>query len=115
VPAAIDQAFPALFAWLGERGIRPAGPPFIRTRAIDRSGEPLELDVAAPVEADVQVDGDVRADELPEGDYLTFLHVGPYRSETETDLGDARASLMRFADEHGIVTGRAYLVVEEAD
>jgi hypothetical protein len=106
VPAAVDQAFPALFAWLGERGIRPTGPPFIRTRAIDRRGEPLELDVAAPVDGDVQGEGEVRVDELAESDYLTFLHVGPYRSETETDLGDARASLMGFAEEHRIVTGR---------
>ena len=44
VPAAVDSAFPALFAWLGEHGVSPAGPPFIRVNAIDEAGEPLELE-----------------------------------------------------------------------
>jgi effector-binding domain-containing protein len=107
VPAAVDQAFPALFAWLGRRGIEPAGPPFIRTREVDRRGEPLELDVAVPVASAAEGEGEVRADVLPAGRYLTLLHVGPYRSETATDLGDARDALLRYADERGIVYSRA--------
>lgn len=106
VPAAVDQAFPALFAWLGEHGVAPAGPPFIRTREIDERGEPLELDVAVPVASAVEGDGEVRADVLPAGRYLTALHVGPYRSQTATDLGDARAALLRHADERGLVYAR---------
>jgi RNA polymerase sigma-70 factor, ECF subfamily len=107
VPAAVDRAFPALFAWLGEHGIEPAGPPFIRTCEVDERGEPLELDVGVPVAAPVEAAGEVRADALPAGRYLTLLHVGPYRSETATDLGDARDALLRHADEHGIVYSRA--------
>ena len=106
VPAVVDTAFPALFAWLGEHGVEPAGPPFIRTREVDTRGEPLELDVAVPVAAPVETDGDVRADVLPAGRYLTLLHVGPYRSETATDLGDARDALLRHAHERGIVYSR---------
>lgn len=107
VPAAVDGAFPALFAWLGEHGVEPAGAPFIRTREVDERSEPLELDVGVPVAAPVEPDGDVRADELPAGRYLTLLHIGPYRSQTATDLGDARAALLRHADERGIVYSRA--------
>ena len=106
VPAAVDEAFPALFAWLGERGVEPSGPPFIRTREVDERGEPLELDVAVPVAAPVETEGEIRRDELPAGRYLTALHVGPYRSETATDLGAARAALLRHADEHGLVYAR---------
>jgi hypothetical protein len=45
----------------------------------------------------------IRHDELPAGRYLTMLHVGPYRSETERDLGDARATLIDWAERQGIV------------
>jgi effector-binding domain-containing protein len=103
VPDAVDDAFPALFAWLGERGIEPAGPPFIRTLEVDEHGEPLELEVSVPVAEAVSGGREVEADTLPAGRYLTVVHVGPYRSETETDLADARAALLRFARERGIV------------
>ena len=38
VAAAVDSAFPELFRWLGDRGIEPLGPPFIRSLEIDPSG-----------------------------------------------------------------------------
>jgi effector-binding domain-containing protein len=106
VPAAVDEAFPALFAWLGARGVAPAGPPFIRTTEVDRGGEPLEIEAAVPVDEAVSGDGEVEDDTLPAGRYLTLLHAGPYRSRTEPGLGDARASLLRFAAERGIAFGR---------
>jgi hypothetical protein len=106
VPAAVDPAFPELFGWLGRHGVTPAGPPFIRTHEVDAAGEPLELEVAAPVAGDVPSDERVRRDALPAGRYLTTLHVGPYRSETERDLGDARAALIEWAERQGIVYAR---------
>jgi effector-binding domain-containing protein len=106
VPAAVDTAFPALFGWLGSRGLAPSGPPFIRTTEIDRGGQPLELEVGVPVAEAVSGEGEVESDTLPAGRYLTLLHVGPYRSRTEPDLEDARAALLRFAEERGIVCGR---------
>ena len=103
VPAAVDEAFPALFAWLGEHSVQPSGPPFIRTLEVDELGEPLELEVAAPVTEVMPGDEGVEADVLPAGRYLTSVHVGPYRSATETDLGEARDSLLRFAADRGLV------------
>ena len=35
----------------------------------------------------------VRSGELPAGRWATYLHVGPYRSETEPDLAAGRATL----------------------
>ena len=106
VPAAVDPAFPELFGWLGRHGVTPAGPPFIRFHELDGEGEPLELEVAVPVAGDVPSDERVRRGELPAGRYLTLLHIGPYRSETERDLGDARAALIAWAEERGIVYSR---------
>ena len=44
----------------------------------------------------------VRASTLPGGDYITLLHVGPYRSDSLPDLGDARAELVAWADENEV-------------
>jgi effector-binding domain-containing protein len=107
VPAAVDNAFPELFSWLSARGIAPAGPPLIRVREVDVDGEPLELEVAVPVAGDAPADERVRRDSLPAGRYVTKLHVGPYRSETEPDLGDARTALIQWMDEQGIAFDRA--------
>ena len=102
VPQAVDSAFPDLFASLGERGVKPAGPPFIRLLEIDRAGEPLELEVAVPVAGTVSGNGRVQAGELPPGRYAVLLHVGPYRSETAADLDGARSELLNWMDQHGL-------------
>jgi effector-binding domain-containing protein len=106
VAPVVDRAFPQLFAWLGEQGVEPAGPPLIRYRELDGAGEPLEIEVAAPVSGESRGGGPVHAGTLPAGRYLTFLHVGPYRSEAATDLGDAQASLISWASERGVTYSR---------
>lgn len=102
VPAFVDRAFPELFGWLREHGVEPAGPPFIRYAEIDRDGQPLELEVGVPVNARTDGDGRVRVDALPAGRYLTYLHVGPYRSETQPDLAAARERLTSWAEDRGL-------------
>jgi effector-binding domain-containing protein len=106
VPAFVDKAFPELFRWLGEHGVEPTGPPFIRLRELDADGEPLELEVGAPVNGDAPGDERVRAESLPAGRYLIMRHVGPYRSETAPDLAAARERLIGWAAERGIVYSR---------
>jgi effector-binding domain-containing protein len=106
VPAAVDQAFPELFSRLAADGIAPAAPPFIRLHEVDEDGEPLELEVAVPVPGDASGDDRLRRDSLPAGRYVTKLHVGPYRSETEPDLGDARVALIAWMERQGIAYSR---------
>ena len=107
VPAFVDEAFPALFRWLGEHGIKPSGPPFIRFRELDAQGEPIQIEVAAPVEAEAQGGERVHAGSLPAGRYLTLLHRGPYRSTSTPDLATARERLTSFAASQGLVHSRA--------
>ena len=103
----VDKTFPQLFAWLRQNGVEPAGPPFIRYLEVDHSGEPLEIEVAAPVATGApKGDSQVRANTLPAGRYVTALHTGPYRSEEVPDLGDAQAALRAWIDEEGILTSR---------
>jgi effector-binding domain-containing protein len=111
-----DSAFPELFGWLTSHGVAPAGPPFLRYYEVARDGEPLDVEAGVPVESAADDDvganesssGDdrVRASSLPAGDYLTLLHVGPYRSDSLPDLGDARAALVAWADDNEVVYGR---------
>jgi hypothetical protein len=102
----VDQAFPELFSRLTARGIVPAGPPFIRLHEVDENGEPLELEVAVPVAGDTSGDDRLRRDALPAGRYVTKLHVGPYRSETEPDLGDARGALIGWMERQDMTYSR---------
>jgi effector-binding domain-containing protein len=108
LPAVVDRSFPQLFAWMGQHGVEPAGPPFIRYHEVDADGEPLEIEVAAPVEegAEPSEDGPIRPGLLPAGRYVTLLHTGPYRSDEVPDLGDAQAALRDWIEKEGIVTSR---------
>jgi effector-binding domain-containing protein len=106
VPAVVDRAFPQLFAWLGEHGIEPAGPPFIRYLEVDNEGEPLEIESAAPVANGAQQGDDtVQAATLPAGRYATLIHRGPYHHADVPDLVDAQASLKSWTEQEGILTG----------
>ena len=97
---AADTGFPELFAWLGEHGVEPGGPIFIRYAA---DSDDIELGV--PVAPGVSGDERVQAGELPAGRWATFVHVGPYRSETDPDLAAGRATLEAWADAQGLTRG----------
>jgi effector-binding domain-containing protein len=101
-----DSTFPELFGWLSEHGVEPAGPPFIRYYEIDHAGQPLDVEVGVPVDGAPEGDARVRADALPAGSYLTFLHVGPYTSDSLPDLANGRAELLAWAEENGIEYGQ---------
>lgn len=102
VPAFVDRAFPELFGWLAEHSVEPAGPPFVRYSEVDGDSQPVELEVGVPVNGGVQGDERVRQSALPAGRYLTYVHVGPYRSETLPDLAAARERLLTWAEGHGL-------------
>jgi len=107
VPAFVDRAFPELFGWLRKHALEPAGAPFIRYRELDRAGEPLQIEVGAPVDGTPQGDDRVRVGALAAGRYLTLTHVGPYRSDTLPDLAAARERLIGWAEQRGLVYSRA--------
>jgi effector-binding domain-containing protein len=71
----LGARFGEVFAWLGARGLAPAGAPFFRYNVIDMARE-LEVDVGVPVAAAVDGDGNVVSGVLPAGRYATLTHVG---------------------------------------
>jgi effector-binding domain-containing protein len=66
---------PEVYAWLGARGLPPAGPPFLKYNVIDMTRE-LEIDNGVPVAALVDGDGEMISGVLPAGRYATLTHVG---------------------------------------
>lgn len=71
------EGFPALMAWLAERGVTPTAAPFYNYRRIDMANT---LDVEAGVTVDRIVSGDqqVHFGTLPAGHYATTRHTGHY-------------------------------------
>jgi hypothetical protein len=61
--------------------------------------------VAAPVANPGAADDRVHSGVLPAGRYVTFEHVGPYRSETLPDLGAARTAVVDWMAGQGIAWG----------
>ncbi|MEV6104791.1 GyrI-like domain-containing protein [Streptomyces sp. NPDC051940] len=74
----IADRIPEVRAWLAERGIEPAGPPFLRFEVIEMEKQ-LVVEagwpVAEPVPGDGTRDG-VRAGVLPSGRYVSLVHHG---------------------------------------
>jgi effector-binding domain-containing protein len=92
----IADRLPEVFAWLGARGLEPAGAPFFKYNVIDMERE-LEVEAGVPVDAPVAGDGDVLAGILPAGRYATVTHTGH-----PAELVDATAALLAWADREGL-------------
>ncbi len=91
----IPPLWPDVFAWLAERGVAPAGPPFIRYLVVDMDEE-LEVEAAVPIAEAVSGDERIQAGVLPRGAYATLIHTGP-----PEDLVAANAALLRWGAESG--------------
>jgi effector-binding domain-containing protein len=87
---------PRVFAWLGERGIPPAGAPFWKYNAIDMDRN-LEVEVGVPVAAAVDGSDQVLAGVLAPGRYAALRYTG----HPDGLLG-ATASLLKWAEEHNL-------------
>jgi effector-binding domain-containing protein len=98
----VAARFAEVFAWLGARGVAPAGAPFFKYNVIDMAGK-LEVEagvpVAAPVDCDAAVAGDspVVSGVLPAGRYATLVHVG-----NPSELLDATKALLDWAAGQGL-------------
>ena len=71
----LPELHPRVFAWLGERGIPPVGPPFWKYNVIDMD-RGMEVEVGVPV--DVVMDGDTRTAQMggERGCGDVFSHAG---------------------------------------
>ena len=81
----IDKTFSSLFGRLGESGVAPSGPPFVRYL---ETGDELRVELGVPVPAEAaDLDG-IERSALPGGCVAVWRHVGPY--------SELRAACARF-------------------
>jgi effector-binding domain-containing protein len=87
------ELHPRVFAWLGERGIPPAGAPFWKYNVIDME-RGLEVEVGVPIATAADGDNQVLAGTLAPGRYATLWYTGH-----PDGLYDATAALQQWAAE----------------
>lgn len=97
---AMSELFPAILAFVLESPAEPAGPPFCRYFSM--GGEEWEFECGMTVTEPVTGEGRVEATELPGGDVITAMHVGPYET-----LGQAWGALEGWMQENRKVPGGA--------
>ena len=87
---------PRVFAWLGQRGIAPAGAPFWKYDVIDMERY-LQVEVGVPVAVAADGDEQVTAGLLPAGRYATVRYTG-----SPDGLYGATAALQEWAAREGL-------------
>jgi len=94
--AGVGARLGEVFAWLGARGVAPAGPPFFKYNVIDMASY-LEVEGGVPVAQAMEGDTQVLSGVLPAGRYATLTHVGH-----PDELLDVTRSLLAWASEQGL-------------
>ena len=96
----MDELFPAVLAFVVASPAAPAGPPFCRY--LSMAEEEWEFECGIAVSEAVAGEGRFEAPELPGGEVLATMHVGPYET-----LGQSWDALDRWVKEQGVVPGGA--------
>ncbi len=69
----ILQLLGEVLAWLGQKGIAPAGAPFMRFHTL---GTEYDIEIGAPVAQPLPAEGRVIASEIPAGRYASLIYTG---------------------------------------
>lgn len=89
----MGQAFGAIAQYLGQKGEQPAGPPFAAYHNMDMQN--LDVEVGFPVAHALPGQGDIHASQIPGGQQVICLHVGPYDK-----IGAAFEALTQWLQSH---------------
>lgn len=88
-----------LFAWLGSKGVTPAGAPFWRYLVVDMEAQ-LDIETGVPVATAVPGEGHITAGVFPAGRYAVLVYTGPYEGG---GLVEATGALLAWGKKNGIV------------
>jgi effector-binding domain-containing protein len=91
---AMDDRLRALSAYLQQRGLEPAGAPFVRYHTFGDTETDLETGI--PVAEPVAGEGRIVSGGLPGGPAISTRHIGPHDR-----LGDAYARIHAWRNAHG--------------
>lgn len=97
LPQVMGDVYGELGAFMGQRGITPAGPPYAMYYNMDM--EALDVEMGFPVAADAPVEGRIKMGKLPAGKIAAAVHTGPYAKLEET-----YNKLMAYVKEQGLET-----------
>lgn len=71
----IPQFLDELFGWLNQRGVPPAGAPFMRYHVINMAGN-MDVELGVPIAAAVEGDERVTPGVIPAGRYAALVYSG---------------------------------------
>ncbi len=91
ISSTIEEYLGEVFKYVGENGGQFAGPPFTRYHQV--VGEEVDVEVGVPVSSALPGSGRVRAGELPGGEVVSTVHVGPY--ERLPEAGEALSAWVK--------------------
>lgn len=94
--ARIADRIPVIIGRLGERGIAPAGAPFLRYNVLDEDGS-LQVEAGVPLASPIGDDGEIFAATLPAGRYVAYSHTGH-----PDQLIDVTASILEWGTGRGL-------------
>jgi effector-binding domain-containing protein len=75
IPDRMAAAFGTVFGYLARNGVTPSGPPI---GCYDTGSDTFVVRAGCMVDDPIEPDGDVERYDLPGGDALSTVHVGPY-------------------------------------
>lgn len=93
----MDQAFREVYAAIGAARVEAAGPPFVIYHSAPVPGEPLDMEVCAPIAGTLDAPAPWRVVEMPAGTFASQMHVGPYQT-----VGTTYEQLSAWIPEHGL-------------
>ena len=93
----LAQSFGEIFATISAGRAEPAGPPFVIYHSMPVPGEPLDIEVCAPVAGALEPPPPWAMMELPAGTFASLMHVGPYET-----VGAAYDLLSAWIPDHGL-------------
>ena len=91
----VDRISKELNAWINEKNVKPAGPPFLRFHVIDMSGF-MDISFGVPVRKALPNDGEIKSDVIPAGRYASLIYSGGGISANRTLIEWVRAQGMDF-------------------
>jgi len=87
IPERMGQIFSEIIAFMGKKGIAPAGAPFAYWHDMNpesMSKGVFDMECGFPVSTPVEGEGQIKASRLPGGKVITAMHIGPYESLAQT-------------------------------
>ena len=80
LPGFFGPAYGELYAYAGQHGVAPDGPPYARYPDIATAeiGSQVTVEAGVTLQHAVEVTGRIEASELPGGDCAVTEHIGPY-------------------------------------